>query len=157
MADRAKFEDLLATTLHDAVDQARRYKIAVDVHQVDRARKAIAETARKRPRMKSAELFEIAGRSVETLRLQVCALARQLHDKAQDPVLLRTAKRVLKVVAALLPAIVIGMASTGPGQVSHDFSEWGHEAAKVIAVHHIAQSIQPSLRVTVSHRGPGLG
>jgi len=157
MADRARFEDLLATTLRDAMDQARRFDIAVDVQEIDRARKAIAETVRKQPRAKSAELFKTADHSVEALRLQVCDLARQLHSKAQDPVLRRKARRVLKVIAGLLPAIVISMAGAGPGQVSHDFSEWGREAAKVIAVHHIARSAQPSLRVTVSHLGPGPG
>lgn len=157
LADRAKFEDLLGSTLRDAVAQASRYQITVDVQQVDRARKAIAATVRKRPRTRSRELFEVAASSVEALRLDVCDLAGQLRSKAQDPALLRKAKRVLKIVGGLLPAIVIAMAGVGPGQASHNFSEWGHEAAKVIAVHHIAHSAQPSLRVTVQPRGPSAG
>jgi hypothetical protein len=76
--------------------------------------------------------------------------------KAQGSGLRRSARQVLKQVGVLLPALVIGMAGVGPSQVSHNFAEWGHEAVKVVAVHHVAHITEPSLRVILSQQGPVL-
>ena len=74
--------------------------------------------------------------------------------------MLRTGRGMLKKVAGILPSLVIsvvvGMSGAGPAQASHNYAQWGHDAVKVVAVHHIAQSAGPGVQVTTAHRGPAL-
>jgi hypothetical protein len=155
--DRAAFEQFLAALLGDAQARASRYRLPVDNELIDRARKAIAETVRKKPRLKSKQLFATATEGVTQLHKAVCDLTGRLREYAQDPAALRIARRVLKKVIELLPALVIGMSGVALTQAGHDVVVFGHEAVKMVMVHHIAHSIQPGLYLMLPHEGPRLG
>jgi hypothetical protein len=155
--DRAAFEEFLVAMLGAAQARASRYGMKVNDELIEQARKAIAETVRKKPRLKSQELFAIATGRVGQLHSAVCDLAARLHQGAQGPAIARIARRVLKKVIELLPDLVIGMSAVVLTQAGHDLSVFGHEAIKMVMTNHIAYIAQLSLHLRLSPGGPALG
>jgi len=46
------------------------------------------------------------------------------------------------------------MAGANPHDVRQNIPDWGHEADKVLVVHHVAESAQPSVRIAPPRLGP---
>jgi hypothetical protein len=158
--DQKEFERVLGPMLKDAMARASRHGLKVPPEFVDEARAAVAAAARRRP-MKSKKLFRDATDSVSKLQKEVCALAKDLRTPTTaNPAKQRRARNALTRVRGLLLPLVIplifGLAGAGPSQAAHNLSEWGHEAVKVIAIQHIADSAQPSLGVEPPRAGPRL-
>jgi hypothetical protein len=154
--DLTQFDQLVDAMIRDALEQARdRFGMQVDMAQVAATRRAIGTAIR---RGRTRELFDAAIASMEALTEQACRLARDLRSSSK-PTRMRRARRLLKAVAsAVLPAIFVGMTAVTPAPAAHNFLAWfGADGAKVVAVQHIAHSVEPLLSVWASPQGPGLG
>jgi hypothetical protein len=46
------------------------------------------------------------------------------------------------------------MGGTSPHDMMQHFPEWGHEAVKVLVVHHIAETAQPEVKLAPPRLGP---
>ncbi len=75
--------------------------------------------------------------------------AEQLRRKAQ-----RALKKVRNVLPTLALTVAGAMLGAGPHQVAQSVSAWGHEAARVVVVYHIADLAQPAVRITPPRSGP---
>jgi hypothetical protein len=155
VVDQQEFQKVMGPMLKDFLARASRHGMTVDAGYVDRARAAVAEAAKARPR-KRQKLFLTAQEHVGALRMEVCVLARDLRHQEPNAARRRRARSVLMKVSGLMLTLVLAMAGAGPSQAAHDLGDWGHEAVKVLAIQHIADSAQPSLRVGSPRAGPRL-
>jgi hypothetical protein len=155
--DLAQFDQLVDAMIRGALEQARdRFCMQVDMAQVAATRRAIGKAIR---RGRTRDLFDGAMASMEALTEQACRLARELRSSSQRKGMRRRARRLLKDVAiAALPAIFVGMTAVTPAAAAQNFPAWfGADVAKVVAVQHIAHSVDPFLSVWASPQRPGLG
>jgi hypothetical protein len=156
VVDQHEFQNVMGPMLKDFLDRASRHGMSVDPGYVDQAREAVAAAAKARPR-KRQKLFQTAKDHVEALQKEVCTLAQDLRHPEPSPAKWRRARSLLtKVSATLLLPLILAMAGAGPSQAAHDLSDWGHEAVKVLALQHLADSAQPHLHVRSPHAGPRL-
>lgn len=161
-----QFTQFLGPIFEDALRHAAQAGITIDVAGLQDARVQVAALARRYRRMKRRELFEAAEERVGALRDEVCQVAARLREMPQageepDPraeQLRHKAQRALKKVRNFLPAVALtvagAMLGVGPHQMAQSVSEWGHEAARVVVVHHIADLAQPAVRVGPPRAGP---
>jgi hypothetical protein len=128
---------------------------------IDAAIQAAGQTARRHRRYDRGELFETAATRLSELQTEVCKLAADLRSKTataeQRAKWRKRARSVLAKIPGLLLTLSLAMAGAGPHDVQQHIPEWGHEAVKVLMVHQIAQSAQPSVRVAPPRLGPRLG
>ena len=155
--ERDNLKMFLDPTLRDTLARADQDRNCIDTSLVDRAHEAVKDTARRYPRMKSRDLFLVARKRVEALEQEVCALAAHLKSqahKAETPAATQSsARKALKKVKDVLPAMLLAILAAGP-QAALGPSEWIHEAVNVVVVHQIAHSAQPNLRVAPPRAGP---
>jgi hypothetical protein len=158
--EREDLKKFLGLTLKDSLDRvgqldrAGQYGKSVDGSLVDQAYAAVRNTTRRYPRMKPCDLFLTASQRVMVLKQEVCELAGHLTSRARKAdARRRKARAVLTRVTDVLLAVVLAMAAAGPQSIAGP-SEWIHEAVKVVMIHQIAHSAQPSLRVAPPRAGP---
>ena len=161
-----QFTQFLGPIFEDALNHTARAGITIDVLDLQDARVKVAALARRYRRMRRRELFEAAQQRVEALSAEVCQAATRLREMlraGQEPgpgaeQLRHRAQRVLKKVRNFLPAVALtvagAMLGVGPHQMAQSVSAWGHEAASVVVVHHIADLAQPAVRVAPPRAGP---
>ena len=135
---------------------------------IDNAIRSAEYTARRHRRYNRRQLFATATERLRELRASVCGLAAEfagdLRARADDQESQRKRRErrkralsVLGIVANVLLSVSLTMAGASPHDVRQHVPEWGHEAVKVLFVHHLAQSAQPSVRVAPPRLGPRVG
>ena len=154
-----QFTQFLGPIFEDALSHAARAGITIDTSSLQDARVNVAALARRYRRMKRRELFDAAEERVSALRDEVCQVATQLLSPGSRAEQLRhKARRALKKVRHFLSVLVLTMAGAmlgvGPHQMAQNVSEWGHEAASVVLVYHVAELAQPTVRVAPPRVGP---
>jgi len=161
-----QFTQFLGPIFEDALSHAARAGITIDTSSLQDARVNVAALARRYRRMKRRELFDAAEERVSALRDEVCQVATRLGEMlraGEEPgpraeQLRHMARRALKKVRDFLPVLVLTMAGAmlgvGPHQMAQNVSEWGHEAASVVLVYHVAELAQPTVRVAPPRVGP---
>jgi hypothetical protein len=115
---------------------------------------AAEQTARRFRRFDRQKLFQDATGRVSGLRDDVCALSGDLTDKTKSAERRKKARSVLVKAAGLLLTLTLTMAGAGPHDVARHIPEWGREAVKVLMVHHVAQTAQPTARIIPPRAGP---
>lgn len=181
IADQQEFADFLSPLFADALKRAAvrsadsgRSTLAAAHDEAVRAIAAAAVTARRHPRMRAQDVFEIAVKRVGDLQGEVCKLADQLREarldaerpgadqagqqaaSARRSAWRRRAVKTLKTVGAfLLPLTVSLVFSAAPQQVAQNVSAWTH-AAQVVIAHELAASAQPGVRIAPPQAGPHL-
>jgi hypothetical protein len=115
---------------------------------------AAEQTARRFRRFDRQELFQEATSRVSRLRAEVCALSGSLADKTRRAEQRKKARSVLGKVAGLLLTLTLTMAGVSPHDVAQHIPEWGHEAVKVLVVHHVARTAQPEVKMAPPRPGP---
>ena len=126
---------------------------------VDEARQKVADTVRRFPRMRSAQLLSQAEERVRSLQEEVCRLASQIGSTAHPapgPAWRRQARKALGKIPDVLLAITLAMAGAGPHAVLQNAAEWGQSAVRsveVITVHYMADRAEPSVHVAPSRPG----
>jgi hypothetical protein len=158
-----EFAKFLGPMLTDVLTRAG---MNVDRSLVDGTREKVAATARRYPRMRHQQLFELAKDRVDALQQTVCKLAAQAAEAARpaaDPARRaawkRLAHKALSKVPDVLLAAVLAMAFAGPHAVAGSTAAWGEaaaHAAQVVSVHYLADRAQPGVRVAPPRAGPGL-
>lgn len=125
---------------------------------VDGVLKAARETARRHRRYDRQQLFDEATSRVKDLRAEVCALAGDLaHDlesKEKRAERRKKTRWALAKIGGLLLTLSLAMAGAGPQTMAQNIPEWGHDAVKVLIVHHVAQTAQPEVKVAPPRLGP---
>ncbi|MGA2829794.1 MAG: hypothetical protein ABSF03_27205 [Streptosporangiaceae bacterium] len=161
-----QFAEFLGPIFEDALTRAAQAGVTIDVSDLQDARAKVAGLARRYRRMRSRELCAAAEGRVGALRDEVCQAATQLREMLQTadeqgPRAERSrhkARRALQKVKGLLPAVALtvagAMLGVGPHQMAQSVSEWGHDAARVVAVYHIADLAQPTVRMAPPRIGP---
>ena len=161
-----QFAQFLGPSFGDALARTAQAGIEIDPACLQDARAKVAGLARRHRRMKRQDLFRAAGDRVGTLRDEVCGAAAELKKIAGDgsdpgsagSFWRQKAQRALKKVVALLPTVALtvagAMLATGPHEMAHSVSEWAHDAATVVVVHHIADLAQPTVRIAPPRSGP---
>ena len=154
-----QFTQFLGPIFEDALSHAARAGITIDTSSLQDARVNVAALARRYRRMKRRELFDAAEERVSALRDEVCQVATQLLSPGSRAEQLRhKARGALKKVRHFLSVLVLTMAGAmlgvGPHQMAQNVSEWGHEAASVVLVYHVAELAQPTVRVAPPRVGP---
>jgi hypothetical protein len=180
--DQQQFTDFLSPLFADFMKRARGDSkddsaaiVQAASDEVARAAREMAATARRHPRMRSQQIFEVAAKRVGDLKGEVCKLADQLRrvrqeaerpaadnadapaDDARRSALRRKAVRVLRTVGAVLLPISVSLvfSAAGPQQVAHNVSAWTN-AAEVLVVHDLAIHAQPGIKMAPPHAGPQL-
>lgn len=115
---------------------------------------AAEQTARRFRRFDRQKLFQDATGRVSSLRDDVCALSGDLTDRTTSAERRKKARSVLVKAAGLLLTLILTMAGAGPHDVAQHIPEWGREAVKVLMVHQVAQTAQPTARITPPRAGP---
>lgn len=161
-----QFTQFLGPIFEDVLNHAAQAGITIEMSGLRDARVKVAGLARRYRRMKRRELFDAAEERVGALRDDVCQAATRLREMLRageepDPQaeqVRQKARRALRKVKNFLPAMALtvagAMLGVGPHQMAQSVSEWGHEAARVVVVHHIADLAQPTVRVTPPRIGP---
>lgn len=161
-----QFTRFLGPIFENALSHAAQAGITIDTSALQDARVKVAALARRYRRMKRRELFDAAEERVSALRDEVCQVATRLGNMLQageEPgpraeQLRHRARRALTTVRNFLPALALAMAGAmlgvGPHQMAQNVSEWGHEAASVVLVHHVAELARPTVRVAPPRMGP---
>lgn len=132
---------------------------------IDRIIKDAESTGRRHRRFDRQQLFDAATERIGFLRTTVCGLASDLtadlETRANDAgsKRKRTERRkkvlaVLGTIATVLLSVSLAMAGANPHDVRQNIPDWGHEAVKVLVVHHVAESAQPSVRIAPPRLGP---
>jgi hypothetical protein len=139
-ADFAEYReqlDPMLQTLPDFLEQASGRMRDVRPELVDQARQALKAAA-----VRDQELFKNAEGRVGALRDEVCELARMLCDHnvaIEEKTKARVrARQWLAAITALLPALVIAMASVSPSQVAVDIEQWTRDVRTAIVIVDIA-------------------
>jgi hypothetical protein len=118
---------------------------------IDRAIKAARRTAGRHPRLGRDQLFEQAVGAINELRDEVCQLSDDLKvdlDSRAKQARRKRARSILAKVAGVLLTLSLAMAGASPHNMRQNIPEWGHEAVRVLMVHIIAETAQPSVRLT---------
>jgi hypothetical protein len=161
-----QFSQFLGPVFEDALSHAAQAGVPVDTSGLQDARAKVAGLARRHRRIKQRDLFNAAQDRVTALRDEVCHVARGLREMLQSgdepgpraEQLRQKARRALKKVRKVLPALALtvagAMLGVGPHQMAQSVSAWGHEAARVVVVYHIADLAQPAVRITPPGFGP---
>jgi hypothetical protein len=161
-----QFTQFLGPVFEDALNHAAQAGITIGVSSLQDARVKVAGLARRYRRMKRLELFDAAEQRVGALRDEVCQVATRLREMLragaepgpQAEQLRQKAQRALRKVKNFLPAVALtvagAMLGVGPHQMAQSVSEWGHDAARVVVVLHIADLAQPTVRITPPRIGP---
>jgi hypothetical protein len=138
---------------------------------VNDARVAIERTAGHHLPSAQRDLYRDADERLRDLRGEVCTLAVALkaavsedaksagEGKSDDraSALRRSARAALKLLNALLPALIVAMVTVTPGQVETAVSAWGHDAFQVVATCLIAEQVQLHVQIEPPQpSGPGL-
>jgi hypothetical protein len=184
IADQQEFADFLSPLFADALERAADRSADSDSSTLAAAHgeavaaiAAAAVTARRHPRMRAQDVFEIAVKRVGDLQGEVCKLADQLREarldaerqgagpadqagqqaaSARRSAWRRRAVKTLKTVGAfLLPLTVSLVFSAAPQQAAQNVSAWTH-AAQVVIAHELAASAQPGVRIAPPQAGPHL-
>lgn len=125
---------------------------------IDRLIDQAEVTARLFRRFDRADLFKEATERIKVLRSRVCEAAtgftKETKSRARRRALTRS---LLKSTQKFLLSTALILAGLTPQAVAHDIPGWGHEAVKVLFVHHAAQTAQPTMRVAPPQLGPRLG
>ena len=121
---------------------------------IDRVVAAAEQTARRYRRYDRQALFTTATGRVSDLRTEVCELAGDLKSQTRSTERRKKARSVLGKVAGLLLTLSLTMAGASPATVAQNIPEWGHEAVKVLFVHHVAETAQPQVKVAPPRMGP---
>ena len=125
---------------------------------INRVLTAAEQTARRFRRYNRQELFEAAADRLKRLRDDVCALAGDfagdLKSKEKSAERRKKARRLLAMVPGVLLSLTLAMGGTSPHDMVQHFPEWGHEAVKVLVVHHIAETAQPEVKLAPPRLGP---
>jgi hypothetical protein len=124
---------------------------------IDRIVEAAEETARRYRRYDRQALFKTATDRVSDLRTEVCELAGDLKSQTTRTERRKKARSVLGKVAGLLLTLSLTMAGASPATMAQNVPAWGHEAVKVLFVHHIAETAQPQVRMAPPQLGPQVG
>lgn len=141
-------------------------------HYIDEVVAAAGKTARRFRQFERQKLFVEATSRVDRLRADVCVLAGELKRELESDlksqaesaaksaerraVWRKRARRVLAKVPGLLLTLSLTMAGASPHTMQQNIPEWGHEAVKVLLVHHIAETAQPEVRLAPPRLGPRL-
>jgi hypothetical protein len=147
-------EETLTAIARRQQDLPSAREIGDPARYIDRVIKAAGETARRFRRYDRQALFEEATGRISRLRDDVCALAGDLKGETKSAERRKKARSVLGRVAGLLLTLLLTMAGVGPRDVAQHMSEWGHEAVKVLVVHHAAETAQPEARLAPPRLGP---
>jgi hypothetical protein len=125
---------------------------------INRVLTAAEQTARRLRRYNRQELFETAADRLKRLRDDICAfagdLAGDLKSKEKSAERRKKARRLLAKVPGVLLSLTLAMGGTSPHDMMQHFPEWGHEAVKVLVVHHIAETAQPEVKLAPPRLGP---
>jgi hypothetical protein len=177
--DQPGFADFLSPLFADALKRAAgdsapgAAEMATAREAAARAVKEAAATARRHPRMRSQDIFEVAVKRVRDLQGEVCKLADQLRGArldgervaagkaepaagdARHRVWRRKALKILKTVGTILLPLSVSLALSvgGPRQAVQNASAWTN-AARVVIIHDLAAHAQPGVRIAPPHAGP---
>ena len=132
---------------------------------IDRAIAAAEYTGRRYRGLSQSQLFSQATNRVEQLRKSLCDLAGEFKndlDRHADDQQKRAKRRkrasiLLGQVAPFLISVSLALASASPAVMRQNIPEWGHDAVKVLLVHHVAETAQPSVRIAPPRVGPHVG
>ena len=95
---------------------------------------------------------------LKRLRDDVCALAGDfegdLKSEAKSAERRKKARRLLAKVPGVLLSLTLAMGGASPHDMEQHIPEWGHEAVKVLVVHHIAETAQPEVKLAPPRLGP---
>jgi hypothetical protein len=123
-------------------------------HLIDQAE----STARHYRGFGREELFKQATDRIKVLRSSVCGAAADFAKGTKTRAKRRAlARSALKAAGGFLLSAALILGGVTPQALAHDIPVWGHEAVKVLFVHHAAQTAQPAVRVTPPQLGPHLG
>jgi hypothetical protein len=130
--DQVQMEPMLRT-LPDFFKQASAHMRDVRPELVDQAREALKAAA-----VRDQELFKNAEARVGALRDDVCELARTLYGRnvaiEKKNEARAKARRLLTGATALLPALIIAMASVSPSQVPVNMERWTHDVRMAVGI-----------------------
>lgn len=132
---------------------------------IDRAIAAAEYTGRRYRRLPQSDLFQQATRRVKQLRDSLCKLAGEFKDdldRHPDAQQKRAKRRklasiLLGQVAPFLVSVSLALAGASPAAMRQNIPEWAHDAVKVLLVHHVAETAQPSVRIAPPRVGPHVG
>jgi hypothetical protein len=133
-------------------------------HYIDEIVAAAEKTARRFRGFERQKLFAEASRRMDRLRTDVCGLAsefredlaRQTKSSEKRAAWRKRARFVLKKLPGLLLTLSLAMAGASPATMQQNIPQWGHEAVKVLVVHHVAETAQPGVRLAPPRLGPQL-
>lgn len=152
------FLDPLKETLAAIARRQQRLPVVPEIgdpaRYIDGIIAAAEQTARRFRRFDRQELFTDATGRVSRLRADVCALSGDLTSQTRSAERRKKARSVLGKVAGLLLTLTLAMAGAGPHDMAEHIPEWGHEAVKVLVVHHVAQTAQPEIKMGPPRMGP---
>ena len=115
-------------------------------------------TARRYRRFDREELFKEATERIRVLQSSVCGAAADFAHGTKTRARVRAlARSALKATGTFLLSAALILGGVTPQALAHDVPQWGHEAVKVLFVHHAAQTAQPAMRVAPPQLGPRLG
>jgi hypothetical protein len=129
---------------------------------IDRAIAAAEYSGRRYRGLTQSQLFIQATKRVEDLRKSLCDLAAEFKndlDRHADDQQKRAKRRkrasiLLGQVVPFLVSVSLALASASPAVMRQNIPEWGHDAVKVLLVHHVAETAQPSVRIAPPRVGP---
>ena len=139
---------------HDAIVQAAHEEVA-------KAVRAASATARRFPRMRTGQLFQLTTKNVGTLTGQVCGLAAQLSKARAGGQPPGSADRLRQKARKLLPAVgkfLLGLSvslvltTAGPQQVVQNVAAWTH-GVPVVMAHYLAAAAQPGVTIAPPNAG----
>jgi hypothetical protein len=118
----------------------------------------VKSTGRRHRDFSRDELYAEATDRINVLQSSVCAVAGDFAKGTKNRERRRAiARSVLKAVGGFLLSASLIMVGATPQAMAHDIPELGHEAVKVLLVHHAGQTAQPSVRMAPPRLGPELG
>jgi hypothetical protein len=125
---------------------------------VDELIDQVKSTGRRHRGFNREELYAEATERISVLQSSVCAVAGEFDKVTKNRARRRAiARSVLKAVGGFLLSASLIMVGATPQAMAHDIPELGHEAVKVLLVHHAGQTAQPSVRMAPPRLGPELG
>jgi hypothetical protein len=162
------FLDPLRETLAAIAQRQRDLPILREIGDPDQYIDTILASARKTARRfrgyERQDLFAEASKRMERLRGDVCGLAAEFKDDLASQA--KTAEKrtkwrnrarwVLRKIPSLLLTLSLAAAGTSPATMRQNIPEWGHEAVKVLVVHHVAETAQPGVSLAPPRLGPQL-
>jgi hypothetical protein len=150
--------ETLAAIMQRQQDLPSAQEIGDPAAYINRVLTTAEQTARRFRRYNRQELFETAADRLKRLRDDVCALAGDfaggLKSKEKSAERRKKARRLLAKVPGVLLSLTLAMGGTSPHDMVQHFPEWGHEAVKVLVVHHIAETAQPEVKLAPPRLGP---